>query len=122
VCYFNKSNSHETIPPSRRVFSKVFSIPFSPRHTLFPFIGSIDGKLYAVSTLDGTETWTYTTGGAIEGAPAISANGQTIFVGSADKKLHAILIRRIQFCVRGPDVTNSSAARRTLYSVLRMKR
>ena len=45
----------------------------------------MDGKLYAVSTLDGTEMWTYTTGGAIEGAPAISAYGQTIFVGSATK-------------------------------------
>ena len=34
--------------------------------------------------------WTYTAGGDIYSSPAISADGQTIYVGSYDNKLHAV--------------------------------
>lgn len=51
-----------------------------------------DKKLHAVSTLDGSQRWEYVTGDKIRSSPAISVDGKTIFVGSNDKKLHAIAV------------------------------
>jgi len=45
-------------------------------------------QLFAIN-LDGTEKWTFATGGLVHSSPAISTDG-TIYVGSADFNLYAI--------------------------------
>jgi len=50
------------------------------------YVGSNDGKLYAINP-DGSHSWNFTTGGRVESSPAIGADG-TIYVGS--DKLYAI--------------------------------
>ena len=50
------------------------------------YVGTIDGKLHAI--VEGKEAWSYPTGGAITGAPAVFAG--TVYVGSADRALHAV--------------------------------
>jgi len=52
------------------------------------YVGAYDNKLYALNP-DGTQKWTFTTGGVIESSPAISKNG-VVFVGSYDGKLYAL--------------------------------
>jgi PKD repeat protein len=52
------------------------------------YIGSYDGKLYALNS-DGTLKWAYTTGGYIYGSPVIGADG-AIYIGSYDGKLYAL--------------------------------
>jgi outer membrane protein assembly factor BamB len=53
------------------------------------YIGSIDGKLYAINP-DGTLKWDFITGDYIEwSSPAIDSNG-TIYIGSFDDNLYAI--------------------------------
>jgi outer membrane protein assembly factor BamB len=52
------------------------------------YVGSSDGKLYALNT-DGSMRWSYATGGAITATPAIGPDG-TIYVGSWDKRMYAI--------------------------------
>ena len=48
------------------------------------YVGSWDGKLYAISPY-GTLKWSYTTGGSVRSAPALGADG-TVYVGSEDKQ------------------------------------
>lgn len=52
------------------------------------YFGSGDGRLYAVST-DGVVRWSFPTGAAIWGAPAVGGDG-TIFVGSTDRSIYAV--------------------------------
>ncbi len=52
------------------------------------YVGSVDGKLYAISS-SGNLKWSFATGGAIYSSPAIGSDG-TIYVGSYDDKLYAI--------------------------------
>jgi len=53
------------------------------------YVGSNDGKLYAINP-DGTQKWAFTTGGPIfYSSPAIGADG-TIYVGSFNGNLYAI--------------------------------
>ncbi|MCL4557991.1 MAG: PQQ-binding-like beta-propeller repeat protein [Deltaproteobacteria bacterium] len=53
------------------------------------YVGSEDGRLYAVSP-NGGSRWSYATGGPIwYSSPAVSANG-TIYIGSSDGSLYAI--------------------------------
>ena len=52
------------------------------------YVGSKDGKLYAIYP-DGTEKWSFTTGGGVWSSPAIGSDG-TIYVGSKDGRLYAI--------------------------------
>jgi hypothetical protein len=47
-----------------------------------------DGKLYAINS-DGTEKWSFQTGGPVESSPAIGSDA-TVYVGSGDGKLYAI--------------------------------
>jgi len=51
-------------------------------------VGSHDKYLYAINA-DGTDAWSFPTGGAISSSPAIGSDG-TIYVGSNDNKLYAI--------------------------------
>jgi outer membrane protein assembly factor BamB len=53
------------------------------------YIGSADGKLYALDADNGSLKWSYTTGGAINTASPTYYNG-TVFICSADKYLYAI--------------------------------
>lgn len=53
------------------------------------FIGSDDGKLYALNATDGSVIWTYTTGGQIWSAPAVSGDGKVCF-GSLDHFVYCV--------------------------------
>jgi|GEM_PF-806313 len=52
------------------------------------YIGSSDGKLYAINS-NGTIRWTYATGAGIDSSPAIGANGD-VYIGSYDGYLYCI--------------------------------
>jgi outer membrane protein assembly factor BamB len=52
------------------------------------YVASPNGFVYAVNH-DGTLQWSFETGGAIEGAPAVGSDG-TIYVGSFDRQFYAI--------------------------------
>jgi outer membrane protein assembly factor BamB len=52
------------------------------------YVGSDDGRLYAINAQDGTALWNFTTGGKITSSPTY-ANG-VIYVTSWDGKLYAI--------------------------------
>ena len=76
----------ELIGPSGQVLFRAFTIPdsvFSHR-----YVGSNDTDLHAVNASDGTEEWTYSTGGGIYSSPAV-VDG-TVYVGSDDGDLHAV--------------------------------
>lgn len=51
------------------------------------YVGSEDGKFYAVDCKTGKEIWEYATGGMITSSPAVD-NGM-VYVGSEDGKLYA---------------------------------
>src|SRR5207248_1805767 len=52
------------------------------------YIGSLDGKLYAVDAASGARLWTATTGRAITSSPTVAGNGFA-YAGSTDDKLYA---------------------------------
>ena len=52
------------------------------------YIGSRDGKVYALSVKTGKEIWKYSTGNSVESSPAV-ADG-VIYIGSRDGKVYAI--------------------------------
>ncbi|MFE7236313.1 PQQ-binding-like beta-propeller repeat protein [Streptomyces sp. NPDC057596] len=52
------------------------------------YIGSGDGKIYALDAATGTKKWTYTTGGSVYSSPAV--DGGTVYVGSWDHKVYAL--------------------------------
>jgi eukaryotic-like serine/threonine-protein kinase len=54
------------------------------------FIGSADGKVYALDTATGTKIAEYKTGGKIWGTPTVDEATGTLFIGSYDKKLYAL--------------------------------
>lgn len=58
------------------------------------YVGSEDGKLYAIDDATGTQKWAYATGGAILSSPAVAdlaaPDDDVVLVGSGDNKLHAV--------------------------------
>ncbi|WP_127579559.1 outer membrane protein assembly factor BamB family protein [Paenibacillus koleovorans] len=58
------------------------------------YVGSEDGKLYAINDSNGTQKWAYTTGGAIISSPAVvnlaAPADDVVLIGSNDNKLHAV--------------------------------
>ncbi|SDE49284.1 Outer membrane protein assembly factor BamB, contains PQQ-like beta-propeller repeat [Paenibacillus sp. UNCCL117] len=58
------------------------------------YVGSEDGKLYAIDDATGTQSWAYTTGGSILSSPAFAdlaaPDDDVVLVGSGDNKLHAV--------------------------------
>ena len=44
-----------------------------------------------MSAADGTPKWTYQTRGWMDSSPALSKDGTTVFLGSGDHKLHAVM-------------------------------
>ncbi|WP_019639227.1 PQQ-binding-like beta-propeller repeat protein [Paenibacillus fonticola] len=53
------------------------------------YVGSYDGKLYALNSKTGKLKWAFETAWAIASSPAIGADG-TIYIGSGDGKLYAL--------------------------------
>jgi hypothetical protein len=53
------------------------------------YVGSDDGKLYALDPADGAPKWTYAAGGAVASSPAVAADG-TVYVGSDDGNVYAL--------------------------------
>lgn len=53
------------------------------------FIGSDDGNLYALNASDGAVIWSFATGAAIWGAPAVSGDGK-VCVGSLDHTVYCV--------------------------------
>ncbi len=62
------------------------SSPLVVGNTLY--VGSWDGRLYALDRHTGNVRWSFRTGGKIKGAAA--SNGRTVFVGSYDGRVYAI--------------------------------
>ena len=52
------------------------------------YIGSWDGKVYALNAFNGSLIWNYTTGNIVESSPAV-ADGR-VFIGSWDNKIYAL--------------------------------
>lgn len=50
------------------------------------YIGSDNGKLYAITALNGTELWSFETGAQVWDSPALSIDGKVVYVGSFDHK------------------------------------
>ncbi len=73
------------------------------------YTGSYDHNIYAL-TKDGEELWRYKTKGVVYSAPAISADGKTLYVGSADKRMYAInsVTGELKWDFKTDDVVNSS--------------
>jgi outer membrane protein assembly factor BamB len=53
------------------------------------YVGSLDSKLYALNTSDGSVKWTYATGSWVTSSAAIAVDG-TVYIGSWDAKLYAL--------------------------------
>ena len=51
------------------------------------YVGSYDGKVYALNAKTGVELWSYTTGSYVFSSPAV-ANG-VVYVGSEDSMVYA---------------------------------
>ena len=51
------------------------------------YVGSYDGKLYALDAVTGAVKWSYITGSGIESSPAV-ANG-VVYIGSDDATIYA---------------------------------
>jgi outer membrane protein assembly factor BamB len=54
------------------------------------YIGSDDGKIYALNASTGQQKWTFPTGGAVRTAPTV-ANG-VLYVGSNDGSVYALTL------------------------------
>ena len=52
------------------------------------FVGSNDGKVYALNATTGTQIWNYTTGNYVYSSPAVSDGA--VYVGSNDGKVYAL--------------------------------
>jgi outer membrane protein assembly factor BamB len=53
------------------------------------YVGSDDGKLYALDGATGVLKWSYTTGDGVSSSPAVGPDG-TVYVGSGDGKVYAL--------------------------------
>lgn len=53
------------------------------------YIGSDDGKVYALDGKIGAKKWDYQTGGRVRSTPAVGPDG-TVYVGSYDTKMYAL--------------------------------
>ena len=42
------------------------------------------------NTADGSEKWSYATGDGVASSPTLSADGTTLYIGSADKNVYAL--------------------------------
>lgn len=83
------------------------------------YVGSNDGKLYALNATPGAKKWSYTTGGQVSSSPAF-ANG-TVYVGSYDGYVYALKAGTgalvWKYLTSGGDISSSPALanKRCLY-------
>ena len=82
--------------PHRQVVSKSHEVVVESPMSIDPFaalmsiyVGSMDGKIYALDGATGIKKWEYETGGEVYSSPAIGPNG-TVYVGSNDGKIYAL--------------------------------
>ena len=54
----------------------------------YVYVGSMEGKLYCFSAVNGQKNWSFTTAGGIEGSPTI-ANGMVI-ITSSDQRTYSL--------------------------------
>ncbi|MCL5046515.1 MAG: PQQ-binding-like beta-propeller repeat protein [Actinobacteria bacterium] len=56
------------------------------------YVGSNDGKIYAIDAATGTRRWAFPTGGPVVSSPAIfpSVSGDLVIAGSEDQKIYAL--------------------------------
>ena len=66
--------------------AQIISSPVVDGETVF--IGSEDGRLYALKTEDGEEAWSYATKDKVDSSPAVGDS--LVYVGSLDGTVHAI--------------------------------
>jgi peptide/nickel transport system substrate-binding protein len=75
------------------------------------YVGSADGKVYALNATTGTQVWNFTTGGRIEwSSPAVT--GGVVYVGSTDGKVYALNATtgtQVWSCTTGSAVYSSPA-------------
>lgn len=62
--------------------------PFPTTDSGTVYVGSDDGKIYALNAADGTKKWEFTTGGVVRASPTV-ADG-IVYVGSQDNKVYAL--------------------------------
>ena len=55
------------------------------------FVGSRDSKVYVVNTKTGSHCWEFATGNDVDSSPVVSPGGSTVFAGSHDKKVCALI-------------------------------
>lgn len=73
--------------------------------------GSWDGGLYRLRRPDGRLRWRYRCRGDVESSAALSRDRRTIYVGSRDRKLHAVSSAgRRRWWMRAGDSVNSTPA------------
>ena len=56
------------------------------------FVGSRDGRLYAIQAEDGKVLWTAATGGPLLCSPAVDAKAGRVYVGSEDMHVYAFAL------------------------------
>ena len=45
------------------------------------YVGSLDGNLYAIHTVDGSKARNYSTASVVSSPPTLSADGLTVYIG-----------------------------------------
>jgi outer membrane protein assembly factor BamB len=53
------------------------------------YVGSDDGKVYAINGATGDKVWEFQTGGMVDSSPCVGPDG-TIFIGSSDAQVYAL--------------------------------
>ena len=51
------------------------------------YVGSDDGKVYALNTTDGTLKWNYDMGKSVRSSPTIETNDNSLFIGADNGKM-----------------------------------
>src|SRR5262249_17492091 len=86
----------ERLPPRR---AAALAWTFPPRDFVYGsavaaaedvLVGSWDGGLYRLRLADGHPLWRYGGRWDFESSPALARDGETIYLGSRDRKLHAV--------------------------------
>ena len=72
------------------------------------FVGSDDGKIYAIDPVNGTELDHFKTGGRLQSSPSIDDNG-IVYIGSEDGKVYAFRFQSGRFALKWAEPFNTGA-------------